>query len=162
MKPGVAMAEVEKKAKQTIAWGLLKLGLIKEPDQVGRFLPHGVCHHIGLDVHDVGNSNTLQVNMVVTMEPGVYVPADDPTIPEKYRCIGIRIEDDVWIVPEGNRVITAAIPQRDRCDRKNDEAKGAGEHELVAHVSGLCRNPGGLRTFIYGNEILLQPFRAKS
>ncbi len=130
MKPGTPFSDVEAKAKEATARGLQKLGLIKDASEVRRFLPHGVSHNIGLDVHDVGSADTLRVNMVVTLEPGVYVPGDDPAIPEKYRNVGIRIEDDVWIVPQGHRVISAAIPKEIKDIEKMMKQKGLGNINL--------------------------------
>jgi Xaa-Pro aminopeptidase len=126
MKPGVPFRVIEAKAKEVTAQGLLKLGLITDKEQVSRFLPHGVSHHIGLDVHDVGQTDTLKVNMVVTMEPGVYVPANDPTIPEKYRHVGIRIEDDVLIVEGGHKVLSEAVPKEIKEIEKLMKRKGLG------------------------------------
>jgi Xaa-Pro aminopeptidase len=126
MKPGATFRAIDEKALDATAQGLLKLGLIKDKEEVRRFLPHGVSHHIGLDVHDVGQTDTLRVNMVVTLEPGVYVPANDPTIPEKYRNIGIRIEDDVWIVEGGHKVLTDAAPKEISEIEKLMKKKGLG------------------------------------
>ena len=82
---------------------------------------HGTSHWIGLDVHDVGTYGTrslvgkkrpLQVGMAFTVEPGIYVMADETRVPAKYRGIGIRIEDDVLITESGNEVLTAALPKQ--------------------------------------------------
>ncbi len=76
---------------------------------------HGLGHWLGLDVHDVGEygenrSRTLAPGMVVTVEPGLYIPnAED--IPPAYRGIGVRIEDDLLITDYGNKVLTAAVPK---------------------------------------------------
>lgn len=82
------------------------------------FFMHGTSHWIGLDVHDVGTYGTrsqvgkkrpLQVGMAFTVEPGIYVMADETRVPAKYRGIGIRIEDDVVITAKGNEVLTAGV-----------------------------------------------------
>lgn len=81
---------------------------------------HGTSHFMGLDVHDVatrGSRNSspkareLKSGMVFTVEPGVYLRADDARIPAEYRGIGIRIEDDVLITDSGNEVLTSAVPK---------------------------------------------------
>ena len=82
-----------------------------------KYYMHGTGHWLGLDVHDVGayyrggESRPLVPGMVLTIEPGLYVPEDDDDAPPQYRGIGIRIEDDVLITPGGNRVLTAAAPK---------------------------------------------------
>ena len=82
-----------------------------------RFFPHKTGHWIGLDVHDVGDYRVdeqprlLEAGMVVTVEPGIYIPPDDGTVPAKWRGIGIRIEDDVAIGAHGSEVLTAALPK---------------------------------------------------
>lgn len=82
-----------------------------------RFFPHKTGHWIGLDVHDVGDYRVdeqprlLEAGMVVTVEPGIYIPPDDTTVPSRWRGIGIRIEDDVAIGAHGSEVLTAALPK---------------------------------------------------
>ena len=80
--------------------GLLELGLINNPEDYRRYLPHGISHHIGLDVHDPGLYEALEPNMVITVEPGIYIPEGSPCDP-KWWNIGIRIEDDILITEEG-------------------------------------------------------------
>lgn len=79
---------------------------------------HRTSHWLGLDVHDVGvykgsdgNSRPLQEGMILTVEPGLYIPADDETVPERFRGIGIRIEDDVLVTADGHENLTAAVPK---------------------------------------------------
>ena len=90
----------------------------KGPITLFDFFMHGTSHWIGLDVHDVGTYGTrslvgkkrpLQVGMAFTVEPGIYVMADETRVPAKYRGIGIRIEDDVVITAKGNEVLTAGV-----------------------------------------------------
>ena len=69
-----------------------------------------VSHHIGLDVHDPGLYETLEVDMVITVEPGVYVPKGSPCDP-KWWDIGIRIEDDILITEEGPINLSATAPR---------------------------------------------------
>ena len=80
-----------------------------------RFYRHKTGHWLGLDVHDVGDyrvdgqSRVLEPGMVLTIEPGLYVSTDDTTVDEKWRGIGIRIEDDVAITRNGHKVMTDAL-----------------------------------------------------
>jgi Xaa-Pro aminopeptidase len=105
--------------------GMVKLGLLKgktkdliKKKAYMKYYMHGVGHYLGLDVHDAGryftdqeakNSKPFAPGMVLTVEPGIYVPIDDKTAPAKYRGIGIRIEDDVLVTEEGNRNLTAKV-----------------------------------------------------
>ncbi|MFC0309022.1 Xaa-Pro aminopeptidase [Gallibacterium trehalosifermentans] len=102
--------------------GLVRLGLLSGDVETlitekayTRFYMHSLGHWLGLDVHDVGSygverQRELQPGMVVTVEPGLYIPnAED--IPEAYRGIGVRIEDDLLITEYGNKVLTAAVPK---------------------------------------------------
>jgi Xaa-Pro aminopeptidase len=80
-----------------------------------RFYMHGWGHWLGLDVHDAGDYGTdrsrkLEIGMVLTVEPGLYIGNDDD-IPEKYRNIGIRIEDNLLITEYGNKNLTSAAPK---------------------------------------------------
>ena len=76
---------------------------------------HGTGHWLGMDVHDVGAYQTAtgqrcyEAGMVVTIEPGLYIAPDDETVDEKWRGIGIRIEDDVLVTTTGPRVLTANV-----------------------------------------------------
>nr|DBA18264.1 TPA: hypothetical protein GDO54_016536 [Pyxicephalus adspersus] len=79
-----------------------------------RLCPHHVGHFLGMDVHDtpdVSRSLSLQPGMVITIEPGIYIPANDTEIPEKYRGIGIRIEDDVVITEQSPIILSAKCPK---------------------------------------------------
>ena len=95
-------------------------GKEKELVMLGTFFPHGTSHWMGLDVHDVGTAGTRSANqkerplepgMIFTVEPGLYFKKDDTRVPEKYRGIGVRIEDDVLITEGGNKVLTAGVPK---------------------------------------------------
>jgi Xaa-Pro aminopeptidase len=96
---------------EVIRAGLLKLGIIANPDDYKQYFPHGSVHYIGLDVHDAGNYTTFQPNMVVTCEPGIYIPAGSPC-DKKWWNIGIRIEDDVLITDGDPLVLSASLPRR--------------------------------------------------
>ena len=105
--------------------GMLKLGLLKGKTEdlikkkaYMKYYMHGVGHYLGLDVHDAGryftdqgakNSKPFAPGMVLTVEPGLYIPPDDKTAPAKYRGIGIRIEDDVLVTEDGNRNLTEKV-----------------------------------------------------
>ena len=106
--------------------GMKKIGLLKgavktliKKKAYLKYYMHGVGHYIGMDVHDAGrytdqtakNSRAYEPGMVLTVEPGIYVPADDKSAPVKYRGIGIRIEDDVLVTEKGNRNLTTKVPK---------------------------------------------------
>ncbi len=81
-----------------------------------RFYPYKTGHWLGLDVHDVGDyrvdgdSRILEPGMVLTVEPGIYIPPDDTGVAARWRGIGIRIEDDVAVTRDGHDVLTGAMP----------------------------------------------------
>jgi Xaa-Pro aminopeptidase len=121
-RPGEAWESMHAAAVHTLAEGLLRLGLLKgKLDKViadgayKRFYRHKTGHWLGLDVHDVGDyrvdgqSRVLEPGMVFTIEPGLYVDADDRSVEAKWRGIGIRIEDDVLVTKEAPRVLTGAL-----------------------------------------------------
>lgn len=76
-----------------------------------RFWLHSVSHHLGLDVHDAGVMDTLRAGMVITVEPGIYIPGTDTTVVSGYRGIGVRIEDDVLVTGSGAEVLSAHVPK---------------------------------------------------
>jgi Xaa-Pro aminopeptidase len=82
-----------------------------KPLMLGNFFMHGVGHHMGIDVHDPCDREELKKGMVLTVEPGLYFDKDDTRVPEKYRGIGVRIEDDVIVTDDGCEVITASVPK---------------------------------------------------
>ena len=93
LKPGVTRIDYETLARDTLAKGLLDLGLIKEKDEIDKYYYHSVGHMLGLDVHDVGKFDEFIPGMVVTCEPGLYIPE---------LKIGVRIEDDILITKDGS------------------------------------------------------------
>lgn len=107
IKPGVAARDLDKKAAAVIEAGLRRAGLMKGEDKVTRFLPHGISHSVGLQVHDVETGDKLQEGMVITIEPGIYIREAEGIDP-RYWNIGIRIEDDVLVTVDGHRVLSDA------------------------------------------------------
>lgn len=104
LKPGVLLKEYEQVVEQKIGQELQKLKLIKTIDReaVRRYYPHATSHFLGLDVHDVPDySQPLQPGMVLTVEPGIYIPEES---------IGIRIEDDVLVTENGIEVLSKSLP----------------------------------------------------
>ncbi|MGB3309436.1 MAG: aminopeptidase P N-terminal domain-containing protein [Nodosilinea sp.] len=131
VKPGAPFNEFHDAATRTITEGLVELGLLKgsvdtliEEKKHKAFFMHGTGHFLGLDVHDAGilrnpdkTWKPFEAGNVVTVEPGIYIsptyePAEgQPQIDERWRGIGIRIEDDVLVTDMGCEVLTAAVPK---------------------------------------------------
>jgi len=93
-----------------VAKGLLALGIIELEKDYRRYLPHGISHHIGLDVHDPGNYGAFEAQMVVTVEPGIYIPEGSPCDP-KWWNIGIRIEDDILVTEDAPVLLSSGAPR---------------------------------------------------
>ncbi|MDX1465494.1 MAG: M24 family metallopeptidase, partial [Halomonas sp.] len=124
VRPGATLASIHAGVVHDLTAGLVELGLLTGDVQARiddgsyrRFYLHSTSHWLGLDVHDVGayrregEPRPLCSGMVLTVEPGLYVPdADD--LPEAFRGIGIRIEDDVAVTAEGGEVLTTSVPKR--------------------------------------------------
>lgn len=130
-KPGATMSQLSKAADEVIKDGLFRLGLItdKSSQQYRIWYMHGLGHWIGMNVHDVGVTSTLAPGMTFTDEPGIYIRADaldnlENTLAnktfiakvrpmfEKYKNIGVRIEDDLLITPTGVEWMTAKLPRK--------------------------------------------------
>ncbi|UGB38441.1 aminopeptidase P N-terminal domain-containing protein [Frateuria soli] len=122
--PGRPFDAAHHAAVRVIAEGLCALGLLKgsadaaiDSGAYKAFFPSKTGHWLGLDVHDVGDyrvdgdARLLEPGMVVTVEPGIYVPPDLRGVAERWRGIGIRIEDDVAVSADGNVVLTEAVPK---------------------------------------------------
>jgi Xaa-Pro aminopeptidase len=77
----------------------------------GKYWGHGVSHHLGVDTHDAGKMDTLRAGMVVTVEPGLYIPESDTSRAAGYRGTGIRIEDDVLVTENGAEILSKGIPK---------------------------------------------------
>ena len=110
VKPGIMMGKSGEKAIEVIGKGLEKLGIIKDKNEAKKYCPHGISHFIGLAVHDVGPMGKLGPGMVITIEPGIYIP-DSSNCSKKYWGIGIRIEDDVLVTENGCEVLSKAAPK---------------------------------------------------
>ena len=124
--PGALFMEPHQTALRIMIEGLMDLGLLEgdleeilETEAYRAFCPHNSSHWLGMDVHDVGDyrvdgaSRPLEPGMVLTIEPGIYIPERQETahLPARFRGIGIRVEDDVLITPQGPEVLTAAAPK---------------------------------------------------
>lgn len=109
-KPGTPIRETTRVSREIIDKGLAALGIIKEGEKHPYF-PHGVSHHIGLDVHDRSASPNLAENMVITVEPGIYIPLNSPCDPKWWR-IGVRIEDDILITKTGYELLSVSAPRK--------------------------------------------------
>jgi Xaa-Pro aminopeptidase len=126
VKPGIRFREVHAEAMRVVAsktaeWGLLP-GTAEESLDSGqwhrRYMIHGTSHHLGLDVHDCAKARrelyldgVLEPGMVFTIEPGLYFQADDLTVPEDFRGIGVRIEDNIVVTADGCELLSGDIPR---------------------------------------------------
>ncbi len=105
IKPGISIRENEKLVEQFMGEQMLKLGIIKKPERefIRHYFPHATSHFLGRDVHDLGDyDEPLAENMVLTVEPGIYIPEEN---------IGIRIEDDIIVTKDGYRIMSDALPR---------------------------------------------------
>ncbi|WP_188653666.1 aminopeptidase P family protein [Yeosuana aromativorans] len=98
-------------ARNVVYEGLIALGIAKNDDEARRYFPHGTSHHIGLDVHDTNLRGAFKPNMVITVEPGIYIPEGSPC-DKKWWGIAVRIEDDVLITENGPIVLSAEAPRK--------------------------------------------------
>jgi Xaa-Pro aminopeptidase len=125
--PGVRHDEIHRTALRSLVESLIASGLLQgsvdesiQSEAYKTFYMHNTSHWLGMDVHDVGSyregdaGRTLEPGMVLTVEPGIYI-REDAQVPERYRGIGIRIEDDVLVTPMGHEVLTADLA-KDRRD----------------------------------------------
>ncbi len=124
VKPGNHWNDPHNAAVKVITRGLIKLGILKgtpakliKEEKYKPFFPHRTGHWIGMDVHDVGDYKVdgawrmLEPGMVMTIEPGLYIPAGMKGVAKKWWDIGIRIEDDVLVTREGCEVLTRDVPK---------------------------------------------------
>jgi Xaa-Pro aminopeptidase len=127
VKPGIRFRDVHAAAMQVIArktaeWGLLPVSAEESLDADlqyhRRYMVHGTSHHLGIDVHDCAQARRelyldgeVLEGMIFTIEPGLYFQPDDLTVPEEFRGIGVRIEDDVLVTADGCENLSAGIPR---------------------------------------------------
>jgi len=127
VRPGIRFREIHAEAMKVIAaktaeWGLLPVSaeesLEPEAQYHRRYMVHGTSHHLGIDVHDCAAARrdlyldgVLEPGMVFTIEPGLYFQPDDLTVPEEYRGIGVRIEDDILVTESGAENLSIGIPR---------------------------------------------------
>ncbi|MBF4492842.1 aminopeptidase P N-terminal domain-containing protein [Flavobacterium sp. MR2016-29] len=111
-KEGTPIQDLNKRSREVIAAGLIKLGIITDPKDARIYYPHGCSHFLGLDVHDKGNyMGTLKENMILTVEPGIYIPANSKC-DKKWWNIGVRIEDDIAIKKDSYENLSAESPRK--------------------------------------------------
>lgn len=123
LKPGNNLKQATDKSIEVITQGLLDLGILTgtlednlQEQTYRQFYMHGLSHWLGLDVHDVGDykvkgqDRALEAGMVFTVEPGVYI-ADTADVDDRWKGIGIRIEDNVAITENGHDILTAQVPK---------------------------------------------------
>jgi Xaa-Pro aminopeptidase len=123
--PGVTLDEMHRRSVEILTEGLVRLGLLQgdagkliEEEQYKKFYMHRLGHYLGMDVHDVGayqregQPRPVEAGMVMTVEPGLYISEDAEDIPDQYRGIGVRIEDDVLVTTDGYRVLTDKAPKQ--------------------------------------------------
>lgn len=124
IKPQQSMQLAHEASVTVLTKGLVKLGLLKgrvatliKNEKYKQFYMHRIGHWLGMDVHDVGDYKInqewrlLEKGMVLTIEPGLYIPADCKTVDEQWRGIGIRIEDDILVTADGYEVLTCDVPK---------------------------------------------------
>lgn len=107
---GAKFWDPHKAATWQVVDGLTKLGIIKEPAEMKKYFNHGTSHYLGLDVHDPGTYSSLKPGMVITVEPGIYIPEGSPCDP-KWWNIGVRIEDDILITTAAPKVLSDCVPK---------------------------------------------------
>jgi Xaa-Pro aminopeptidase len=126
VRPGAKFMDPHDAAMTVLARGLYELGILKEEPGYAlrkdrqlhrRYTLHGTSHMLGIDVHDCANARNeyylgeLHEGYVLTVEPGLYFQPNDLTVPEEYRGIGVRIEDDVLVTADGSRNLSAGLPR---------------------------------------------------
>ncbi|MFK7896933.1 MAG: aminopeptidase P N-terminal domain-containing protein [Myxococcota bacterium] len=128
--PGSILPDIHAASVRKLTEGMIELGILKgdldeliQTEKYRAYYMHGTSHWLGLDVHDVGAyiqkssseggapPRPLEPGMAFTIEPGLYIAADDPDAPDAFKGIGIRIEDDVVITEDGILNLTREIPK---------------------------------------------------
>jgi len=124
VRPNAEWCAVQDAVVKVITQGLIDLKLLKgtlksliKKKAYTKFYMHGAGHWLGIDVHDVGRTRShgkwrrLEPGMVLTVEPGIYIPAGAVGVPKKLHNIGVRIEDDVLVTAKGNEVLSSDLPK---------------------------------------------------
>ncbi len=125
LEPGLTYEQLQSNTHRRLTESLVDLGLLEgsvdellEEKEYRAYYPHSIGHPLGVDVHDVGvmrededDDFELLQGMVLTIEPGIYVPADDESAPEEMRGVGVRIEDDVLITSDASENFTISCPK---------------------------------------------------
>ncbi|XP_077240436.1 metallopeptidase M24 family protein isoform X2 [Tasmannia lanceolata] len=116
-KPGVSIQQIHNYSVEMLRRGLIEIGLLKDDRSISlhyhQLNPTAIGHYLGMDVHDcstIRNDRPLEQGVVITIEPGVYIPSSFDA-PDRYRGIGIRIEDEVLITESGHEVLTGSMPK---------------------------------------------------
>lgn len=136
IKPGIKRDYLQTYSEELLCDALIELGilsgdrrLLMEAKEHKKYAPHGIGHWMGLDVHDpcpyvdeFGESLVFMAGMVMTIEPGLYFRADDESIPQAFRGIGIRIEDNILVTEEGYENLSSMIAKS------------------VEEIEGMCRS----------------------
>jgi Xaa-Pro aminopeptidase len=128
-RPGITTQELSSVTRIVINRGLKELGIIKSEDEKHMYYPHGCCHHIGLDVHDPIPQGPLQENMIITIEPGIYIP-ENSNCDKRWWGIAVRIEDDCLITKNGYENLSSGAPRK------------------VDDIEALMKEPSALDDFI--------------
>lgn len=123
IKPSVKRSHLQERAEMMLTKGMVELGILSgnykkliKLQKHKKYYPHGIGHWMGIDVHDPApykdkkhREIPLQKGMVLTIEPGIYIDKDDKSVPERYRGIGIRIEDDILVTKDGYENLSSGI-----------------------------------------------------
>jgi len=128
VRPGSDFLAPNRAAMRVLTEGLIELGILKhsvdeamdpQNQYYRRYTLHNVSHMLGIDVHDCARARSehyrygaLQPGMALTVEPGLYFQPDDATVPERFRGIGVRIEDDVIVTQDGHENLSAILPSQ--------------------------------------------------
>ena len=110
LKEGAKWADASKAAHDVITNGLVKLGVAKTKEEAAKYYPHGLGHHIGLDVHDKSLYGPMKKDMVITIEPGIYIP-ENSNCDKKWWGLAVRIEDDALITENGYELLSVFSPR---------------------------------------------------
>ena len=121
---GNTMQSPDAAARKVVYQGLIDLGIANNESDARQYFPHGTSHHIGLDVHDPGLYGALAENMVITVEPGIYIP-DGSDCDPKWHGIAVRIEDDILITKDGPINLSAEAPRKSEDIEKLMKEKSA-------------------------------------